>query len=47
MVNFDPNVSSILPNVQAPTPQAPAAPGAKSGFLQAVETRRQVRVQGQ
>ncbi len=37
MVNFDPNVGSILPNIQAPTPQTPAA-GAKPGFLQAVET---------
>jgi flagellar hook-basal body complex protein FliE len=38
MINFDPNVSSMLPNVQGPTPQVPAAPGAKSGFLHAVET---------
>ncbi len=38
MVNFDPNVSSLLPNVNAPTPQAPAAVPAKSHFLRAVET---------
>jgi flagellar hook-basal body complex protein FliE len=37
MVNFDPNISSSLPNIQAPMPQAPKAPG-KSSFVQAVET---------
>jgi len=37
MVNFDPNISSSLPNIQAPIPQAPTAP-AKSTFVQAVET---------
>ena len=38
MVNFDPNVGSILPNVNVATPQMPAAAPAKSGFLRAVET---------
>ncbi len=38
MVNFDPNVNSMLPNIQAPTPHAPAGAPGKSGFLNAVET---------
>jgi len=38
MVNFDPNVSSLLPNVGAPTPQGPAAVPGKSDFMRAVET---------
>ncbi len=37
MINFDPNVSSGMPNIQAPMPQAPSGPG-KSTFVQAVET---------
>jgi len=37
MVNFDPNISSSLPGIQAPMPQAPTAP-TKSSFVQAVET---------
>ncbi|MGE5294495.1 MAG: flagellar hook-basal body complex protein FliE [Solirubrobacterales bacterium] len=35
MVNFDPNVGSLLPKVNAPTPQAPAA---SSEFMEAVKT---------
>jgi len=38
MVNFDPNVNSLLPNVNAPTPQGPAAATGKSDFTRAVET---------
>lgn len=38
MIQFDPNVNSMLPNIQAPTPQTPATGAAKSGFLRAVET---------
>ncbi|MEN6577751.1 MAG: flagellar hook-basal body complex protein FliE [Phycisphaerales bacterium] len=38
MVNFDPNVNSLLPNVNAPTPQSPAAAPGKSEFMRAVET---------
>jgi flagellar hook-basal body complex protein FliE len=38
MVNFDPNMSPMLPNIQGPAPQSPATAPAKSGFLQAVET---------
>jgi len=34
MVNFDPNVRSMLPNVQSPTPSAGTA---QPGFLNAVE----------
>jgi len=37
MVNFDPNVRSLLPNVQTPVPNAPPAGPAPSGFLNAVE----------
>jgi flagellar hook-basal body complex protein FliE len=37
MINFDPNIHSGMPNIQATMPQAPAAPG-KSTFVQAVET---------
>jgi flagellar hook-basal body complex protein FliE len=37
MVNFDPNVSSMLPGIQPPmSPAQPAGP-AKSGFLHAIE----------
>ncbi len=38
MVNFDPNVNSMLPNIQGTTPQIPAAVPTKSAFLNAVET---------
>lgn len=38
MVNFDPNINSLLPNVNAPTPQGPAAGTVKSDFTRAVET---------
>jgi flagellar hook-basal body complex protein FliE len=38
MVNFDPNVSSLLPNVTAPTPQSPAAAPVRSDFMRAIET---------
>ncbi len=38
MVNFDPNVNPMLPNIQGATPQAPTAGPAKSTFLHAVET---------
>jgi len=37
MVNFDPNVRSLLPNVQTPVPNAPSAGPAQPGFLNAVE----------
>ncbi|HSV98628.1 MAG TPA: flagellar hook-basal body complex protein FliE [Sedimentisphaerales bacterium] len=37
MINFDPNIHSGMPSIQAPMPQAPSAPG-KSTFVQAVET---------
>ena len=36
MMNFDPNVNSILPNVKSPTPQTDGPGGAKSGFSEAV-----------
>jgi len=38
MIHFDPNTNSMMPNIQAPTPQTPAAGAATSGFLRAVET---------
>ena len=38
MIHFDPNVNSMLPNVNAQTPQAENAGAAKSGFHNAVET---------
>ena len=38
MVNFDPNVRSMLPNIQSPTPTGPNAGPAKPGFLDAIET---------
>ena len=38
MVNFDPNVNSMLPNINGPTPQSPAGAPVKSDFLKAVET---------
>ena len=38
MVNFDPNLSSILPNVKPPMPQTEATGPAKSGFMNAVES---------
>ncbi|MCX5645665.1 MAG: flagellar hook-basal body complex protein FliE [Phycisphaerae bacterium] len=37
MVNFDPNVRSMLPNIQSPTPNAESTGAAKPGFLNAVE----------
>ena len=37
MVNFDPNVSSLQPNVNGPTPQSPASAPVKSDFMRAVE----------
>jgi flagellar hook-basal body complex protein FliE len=36
MINFDPNVNSILPNAKSPTPQTDGSGGAKSGFSEAV-----------
>ncbi len=38
MVNFDPNVSSLLPNINGQTTPTPAAPPTQSGFMRAVET---------
>jgi len=38
MVNFDPNVNSLVPNANTPTPQAPAAGTGKSEFMRAIET---------
>ena len=37
MINFDPNVRSVLPNVPSPAPGVENAGAAKSGFLNAVE----------
>lgn len=37
MVNLDPNVSSLLPKVNGPTPQSPTTAPVKSDFLRAVE----------
>jgi flagellar hook-basal body complex protein FliE len=37
MINFDPNVRSVLPNVQSPVPGVENAGAAKGGFLNAVE----------
>jgi flagellar hook-basal body complex protein FliE len=37
MINFDPNVRSMLPNIQSPTPGAGGADAAKPGFPSAVE----------
>jgi len=38
MVNFDPNVSSLLPNVNMPTSPGSAAAPARSEFMRAIET---------
>lgn len=38
MVNFDPSMKPMMPNVQGPTSSTPAAGSSKSGFLNAVET---------
>jgi flagellar hook-basal body complex protein FliE len=37
MVNFDPNVRSMLPNIESPTSGAGTAGAAQPGFLNAVE----------
>jgi flagellar hook-basal body complex protein FliE len=37
MVNFDPNLSSILSNAKPPMPQAQSAGPARSGFVNAIE----------
>ena len=37
MVNFDPNLSSIAPNVKPPMPHTEGAAPTKSGFMNAVE----------
>jgi flagellar hook-basal body complex protein FliE len=37
MLEFDPNVNSMLPNIQGTTPQAPTAVPTKSAFLHAIE----------
>jgi len=36
MINFDPNLNSIMPNAQSPTPQTEGPGGTKSGFSEAV-----------
>ena len=36
MINFDPNVKSIMPNAQSPTPQTEGPGQAKSDFSKAV-----------
>ncbi|OHB63323.1 MAG: flagellar hook-basal body complex protein FliE [Planctomycetes bacterium RBG_13_62_9] len=38
MINIDPNVRTVLANVQSPMPNAQNAGEPKSGFLNAVET---------
>lgn len=37
MIQFDPNISSILPNPRQVTPQGPNPAGAKADFSQAVK----------
>ena len=37
MVNLHPNLSSLLPKVNGPTPQSPTTAPVKSDFLRAVE----------
>ncbi len=36
MINFDPNINSVMPNAKSPTPQSEGPGEAKSGFSQAV-----------
>lgn len=36
MINFDPNVNSILPNVKSPNPQAEGAAAGQKNFSEAV-----------
>ncbi|HPC94865.1 MAG TPA: flagellar hook-basal body complex protein FliE [Sedimentisphaerales bacterium] len=37
MIDFNPNVNSVLPNIQSTVPQIGAPGGAKDGFSQAVK----------
>ncbi len=37
MINFDPNVNSIMPNAKSPTPQTEGPDQGQSGFSQAVD----------